>query len=133
MVASFSGMLEDQFFGRFLKEIRVYGLLVFDLDLITKLEKQEMRSLQKPPNANAEFGLSIRNGDKTLVWLARNPLTVSRKSIFETVPVLGSPHPHPNPMKGAIFNFTLFLCVLLGRSSMGGLFHGVAKYWNTAG
>lgn len=115
MVASFSGMLEDQFLGRFLKEIRVYGLLVFDLDLITKLEKQEMRSLQKPPNANAGFGLPIRNGDKTLVWFARNPLTVSRKSISDGDKVLGSPHPHPNPMKGAIFSFTLFLRVLLGR------------------
>ena len=57
--------------------------------------------------------ISSRNGDKTLVLCARNPLIVRRKSIYEGDKVLGSPHPHPNPMKGAIFSFTLFLRVLI--------------------
>ena len=53
--------------------------------------------------------ISARIDDKTLVLIIHNPLTVSRKSIYEPVSVLGSPHPHPNPVKGAFFSFTLFL------------------------
>jgi hypothetical protein len=35
-------------------------------------------------------------------WCACNSLIVRRKSTYDGDKVLGSPHPHPNPMKGAI-------------------------------
>jgi hypothetical protein len=33
---------------------------------------------------------------------------VNRKFIYEGDKGLGSPHPHPNPVKGAFFSLTLF-------------------------
>ena len=43
---------------------------------------------------------SVRIGDKTVVSQLRNPLIMSRKSIKRGDKVLGSPHPHPNHVKG---------------------------------
>ena len=57
------------------------------------------------------------------IYRRRNPLIVNRKSIPESVPVLGSSHPHPNHVKGvfsALHFFRIENRVFLGRNWSGG-------------